>query len=134
MDAARRETVRRRAGRRCEYCHFPDHAADLPFHVEHIIASVHLLDDTLGNLAWACPRCNLRKGTNLATIDPATGVLVEIFHPRTMEWRDHFTIQDGLVVGNTPCGCGTANLLDMNNDIRLHHRRRLIEQGEFERD
>ena len=61
MDAATRDMVRQRAGGRCEYCHFPDHALDLPFHVEHIVAVVHRPDDEPMNLAWACPRCNVQS-------------------------------------------------------------------------
>jgi 5-methylcytosine-specific restriction endonuclease McrA len=35
------------------------------FHVEHIIATQHVRDDSLENLALACHRCNLHKRTNL---------------------------------------------------------------------
>lgn len=131
MDAATRELVRQRAGERCEYFHFPEHALDLPFHVEHIIATVHRPDDSLSNLAWACPRCNLHKGPNLATIDLETGQTVELFNPRTMKWMEHFAIHDGEIVGMTACGRGTVHLLGMNDAQRLEHRRPLIEQGEF---
>ena len=41
MDAATRRLVLRRAGSRCEYCRLPQHAVDLTFHVEHIIAKQH---------------------------------------------------------------------------------------------
>jgi hypothetical protein len=131
MDAAIRQLIRERAGHRCEYCRFPDHALNLPFHVEHIVANIHRIDDSLENLAWACPRCNLRKGTNLSTIDSESGERVDVFNPRTMVWTDHFEIRAGLVVGITSCGRGTVSLLDMNNDVRLNHRRRLIELNEF---
>jgi hypothetical protein len=134
MDAATRELVRQRAGKRCEYCHFPDHALDLPFHIEHIVASVHRPDDSPTNLAWACPRCNLRKGPNLATIDPEAGEQVGLFNPRTMKWSEHFAIHDAHVTGVTSCGRGTVHLLDMNSEARLAHRQKLIEQGEFEFD
>src|SRR5438034_5387039 len=112
MDAATRELIRQRAARRREYCHFPDRALDLPFHVEHIVASVHLIDDSVENLAWACPRCNLRKGTNLSTIDFETGERVDLFNPRIMIWDEHFAIRDGYVIGMSACGRGTAHLLD----------------------
>ena len=112
MDAATRESVRQRAGQRCEYCHFPDHALNLPFHVEHIIASVHRPDDRPANLAWSCPRCNLRKGPNLTTIDPATDQPVDLFNPRMMAWADHFAIRNAVVIGITPCGRGTVRLLE----------------------
>jgi hypothetical protein len=132
MDAAARQLVRQRARQRCEYCRFPDHALNLPFHVEHVIASVHRIDDSIANLAWACPRCNLKKGTNLSTVVVETGEHVDLFNPRTMNWSDHFIVQNGFIIGITACGIGTARLLDMNNELRLNHRRVLIEQGEFD--
>src|SRR3972149_6118213 len=131
MDAATRERVRQRAGRRCEYCRTPDHALDLPFHVEHIVATVHRADDRPTNLAGACPRCHLRKGPNLTTIDSDTGNRVDLFDPRTMSWQEHFVVVDGIVEGITPCGRGTAHLLDMNHERRVQHRRQLIAMGEF---
>ncbi len=67
-----REVVRR-AGGRCEYCHFPEQAAELPFHLDHIIARKHLGLTEEANLAWACFSCNLRKGPNIAGLDPVTG-------------------------------------------------------------
>ena len=91
MDAAVRNLVRKRAGNRCEYCRLPQQCYDLTFHVEHIVASQHQQDDDPSNLALACDRCNLQacdrcnlhKGTNLVTIDPATGARAELFNPRT---------------------------------------------------
>jgi hypothetical protein len=62
----------------------------------------------MSNLAWACPRCNLKKGPNLTTIDVETNQPTELFNPRTMEWIDHFIIRDGFVLGRTACGRGTA--------------------------
>jgi hypothetical protein len=131
MDAATREQVRRRASGRCEYCHFPDHASDLPFHVEHIVASSHGGDDSFANLAWACARCNLRKGPNLATIDPDGRTQVVLYNPRTMPWDEHFEIRDGWVGGVSAVGRGTVRLLDMNHPRRLAHRKELMERGEF---
>lgn len=52
MDAATREYVCERAKRRCEYCQFPEEHSGLPFHIEHIIATVHRIDEGVANLAW----------------------------------------------------------------------------------
>ena len=131
MVASTREWVRQRGSRRCEYCHISEHALDLPFHVDHVVASVHRADDDPDGLAWPCPRCNLRKGPNLSTIDPETDQVVEVFNPRTMGWTEHFAVRNGYIEGITPCGRGTVRLLDMNNPLRLQHRRQLIEQGDF---
>lgn len=131
MDPATRDFVRRRANARCEYCRLPDSVSDLPFHVEHVVATVHHVDHRVTNLAWACPRCNLRKGPNLATIDPETGERVDVFNPRLLTWSEHLSLVDGEIVGQTPIGRGTVRLLDMNNEHRLQHRRELIANGEF---
>jgi hypothetical protein len=37
-DRALEAEVVDRAQGRCEYCHFPEEAAELPFHTDHIIA------------------------------------------------------------------------------------------------
>lgn len=73
MSAALRLSVRKRAGARCEYCRLPDLAPDLMrFHLEHIRARRHGGRNSLMNLAWACARCNERKGPNLSGVDPDT--------------------------------------------------------------
>ncbi len=132
MDASTRELVRRRAGDRCEYCHMPQDATPfIPFHLEHIIAKQHLdlVRDELGNLAYACDRCNAFKGPSLSSIDPNTGDKVEVFNPRTDEWSDHFEIAGGRILGLTPIGRATARLLNMNDSRRVELRLRWLEEG-----
>jgi hypothetical protein len=46
------EVIQRAYGR-CEYCHFPVAGAELPFHVDHIIAEKHGGATHSANLAWA---------------------------------------------------------------------------------
>ena len=58
MDVATRRLVRERARDRCEYCRLPQAAVQATFHVEHIIAKQHVVDDAPSNLALACDRCN----------------------------------------------------------------------------
>ncbi|MFM9963574.1 MAG: HNH endonuclease [Planctomycetaceae bacterium] len=73
MDAATRQFVFLRAEGVCEYCRMrQDSIPFLTFHVEHIRAQQHLEDDTLENLALACPHCNFHKGPNLTSIDLVT--------------------------------------------------------------
>jgi 5-methylcytosine-specific restriction endonuclease McrA len=129
MGAAVRQFVRARAGNRCEYCRLPQEAYDLTFHVDHVVASQHHQDDTPSNLALACDRCNLHKGTNLAAIDPETGDTVPVFNPRTDSWDDHFALVDAEVMGTTPTGRATARLLAMNSERRLLLRKRLLATG-----
>src|SRR6516164_9040955 len=75
MDETTKEQVRQRADGCCEYCHLPEVHVLTPFQIEHVIARQHRGRDALTNLAWACLRCNLHKGTNLTGIDPKTNRL-----------------------------------------------------------
>lgn len=131
MDAAVRKLVRERAGNRCEYCHLPQHCYDLTFHIEHVVASQHLQDDDPSNLALACDRCNLHKGTNLVTIDHETNDQVQLFNPRTDSWDEHFSLVSAEIVGTSPTGRATARLLQMNSERRLLLRKRLLSTGEM---
>ena len=81
------------------------------------------------NLALACHRCNLHKGTNLVGRDPQTGRIAALFHPRQNAWSEHFAFCDGEIVGLTATGRTTASLLQMNTPDRTELRLRLIEAG-----
>ena len=130
--SAQRELVRARAGRRCEYCHMPDFALDpADFHVEHILARQHGGTDEPGNLAWACAFCNLYKGPNLTSLDPDTGELVPLFHPRRDSWDEQFALVGSRIEGKTPKGRTTAWLLQMNSPSYLALRASLIAEGRF---
>lgn len=122
METWTREMIRQRAEGRCEYCHIPDELSHLPFHVEHIVAVVHEPNHHESNLAWACPHCNAHKGPNLSTIDPSTGQKVDLFNPRRDVWDEHFSLQGYLIVGSTPIGRGTLQLLKMNAPLRVELR------------
>jgi len=131
MDAAVRNLVRKRAGNRCEYCRLPQRCYDLTFHVEHVVASQHGQNDDPSNLALACDRCNLHKGTNLVTIDHETGEQVRIFNPRGDSWDEHFSLVGAEIVGTSPAGKATARLLHMNSERRIRLRSRLLSAGEM---
>jgi HNH endonuclease len=125
MDKALQELVRQRAQNRCEYCQFP-----LPqFHFEHIIARKHGGSTTQDNLALACVRCNFHKGANLSGIDPQTGTVVSLFHPRRDVWIEHFFWQGPRLVGITPSGRATIVVLEINHPLRVIARERLISEG-----
>ncbi len=126
MDAATQIRIRQRAGHRCEYCLAPEELSALSFHVEHITARQHGGGGHDENLALSCPDCNWSKGPNLTSLDPDTGEITPLFHPRRQQWKDHFSVQEVLIIGITKAGRTTAWLLDMNNDERQHYRRWLI--------
>jgi hypothetical protein len=131
MDPRLRQRVRDRARNRCEYCHLPQSAIRVQLQVEHIIALQHRGASVEENLALACDRCNLHKGTNLSAIDPATDQVVRLFHPRTDDWEAHFLPVGAEIVGQTPEGRATVRLLEFNTTQRLQLREDLIAVGEW---
>ena len=133
LSAQRRARIRRRAQQACEYCHLPQRASILPHHIDHIIAQQHLGADDENNLCLCCLRCNLKKGPNIASIDPEVESeprIVALFHPRRQRWQDHFQLgEDGRITGVTPEGRAIPRLLDFNAEDRVQLRRVLLRQG-----
>lgn len=117
----RRET-RLRAADRCEYCGLAQTDSLLPFHVEHILAKQHGGTTILDNLALACPNCNLHKGPNLTGIDPDTGLVCRLFHPRQDRWEAHFKYLGVRVAGTSATGRTTVWLLGMNSEEQMRLR------------
>lgn len=115
--------VRSRAGERREYCLRRQEVSPLiRLQIEHVIPRKHDGDDDLTNLALACVDCNLRKSSDLAGLDPVSGGLTPLFHPRQDVWGDHFE-WDGLgIVGKTAVGRTTVRVLTLNSPERLRVR------------
>src|SRR5512135_536754 len=114
MDRRLQAAVRLRAEGRCEYCHFPEAFARLPFQVDHIIPEKHQGPTTLENLALSCFSCNTCKGPNLAGLDPQTGELTRLFHPRRDRWEGHFRWEGPVLFGLTAVGRVTVQVLRIN--------------------
>ena len=76
------------------------------------------------NLAYACWRCNRHKGTDLGSFDPETQEFCFLFNPRTQQWLEHFTFNGVVIVGLTPFGRTTTQLLQFNSEERLKERQR----------
>lgn len=131
MDRLLRTPVWERAGSRCEYCQLPQEYADAPHEVDHIIAEKHRGLTEPDNLALACFACNNHKGPNIAGIDPVSGEIVRLFHPRQDRWNEHFTWTGPQLIGLTPIGRATVQVLEINLRHRLLHRQALIEEGVF---
>jgi hypothetical protein len=128
------QLVRRRAGDRCEYCHMPAEFSFLPFEMDHIVARQHGGRTISSNLALACAYDNGFKGPNIAGLDPKTGRLVRLFHPRWHKWQHHFRWQGPLLVSRTAIGRATVTVLAINHPLRVEQRRLLIEAGLFGQD
>jgi hypothetical protein len=120
--------VRSRALGHCEYCLFPESASALPFHIDHIIAQKHGGQSDSENLAWACFSCNLRKGPNIAGLDPETGEIARLFNPRVDKWTEHFAWDGVWLRGKTRIGRATVMVLDINHVDALAVREALHEE------
>lgn len=133
MDELLRDLVQQRALGLCEYCHFPSEwdAAAFAFQIDHIIAQKHGGRTVAENLALACYHCNNYKGPNIAGIDPLTEQMVRLFHPRQDRWADHFQWDGPILLGLTPVGRATIEVLAINQPSYVVVRESLIEQGVF---
>jgi len=131
MDRLLRDQVWQRAASHCEYCQMPQSLTDAGHEVDHIIAEKHRGPTTSENLALACFQCNNHKGPNIAGVDPDTGQVTELFHPRQDRWNEHFAWRGPVMVGLTPIGRSTVAVLEINLRHRLIHRQALIEEGVF---
>ncbi len=131
VTAALRRAVFARAKQRCEYCLTPDAYVPAPFVAEHIIPRAKGGKSRPNNLACSCPACNAHKYTTTAALDPLTGELAALFHPRRQRWADHFELAAGglLIVGRTPTGRATIETLQLNHTTMLNLRRLLILDG-----
>ena len=122
-----RRLVRDRAGHRCEYCLLHEDDALLPHEPDHIVPIKHRGGTQLDNLAWTCFLCNRSKGTDLASLDPKTGRLARLFHPRLDAWESHFRLEPGgRIVAFTPEGRVTEYLLKFNIHENVEMRRLLM--------
>jgi len=77
-----REFVRLRAAGFCEYCHISERFTLAEHEIDHVIAVKHGGQTVVGNLALCCTLCNRFKGSDIASIDPETGQIAPLFHPR----------------------------------------------------
>jgi hypothetical protein len=121
--------VRDRAANRCEYCHFPQTVAELPFQLDHIVALKHGGQTSADNLAYACFFCNSYKGPNIAGTDPVSGEVTRLFHPRSDRWADHFEWEGAIVRAKTAVGRATISVLRLNHPDAAAVREALLVEG-----
>ena len=132
VSARQRQAVVKRARGCCEYCHSQARFAMQPLSVEHIIPRQAGGETTLDNLALACQGCNGHKYVKTEEVDPASGELVSLFHPRRQRWRDHFAWNADftLIIGLTPTERATVETLQLNREGLVNLRRVLCAMGE----
>jgi 5-methylcytosine-specific restriction endonuclease McrA len=125
IEPALREFVRLRAAGFCEYCRISEKFTLVEHEIDHVIATKHGGETDAENLALCCTLCNRFKGTDIASIDPETGQLTPLFHPRLDRWDDHYELRNGEILGMTARGRVTVRLLRMNRTTRLKERQLL---------
>ena len=114
-----------------EYCRAIERYSPDPLSVEHIVPRSKGGDGSPRNLAGSCQGCNNHKYRSTEAPDPQTGEMVLLFHPRRQRWRDHFAWSLDLtrVVGITPTGRATVELLRLNRMGLVNMRRVLWKEG-----
>lgn len=125
--AALKRAVAARARGRCEYCLTPQSFSASPFTIDHITPSSRGGESRPENLAFACAGCNGRKYAIVDAVDPATGSIVRLFHPRHDDWNAHFVWDESFtrILGRTPIGRATIDVLALNRPELLNLRRAL---------
>jgi hypothetical protein len=128
---ALRRHVAARAKERCGYCQTQARVIGMPLEIEHIIPEVLGGDSTESNLWLACPSCNRHKGRTVQGVDKETGITASLFNPIYQVWHEHFEWdKEGLyIVGLTPTGRITVEVLHMNNPFIVHARQAWITVG-----
>lgn len=101
--------------------------------VDHIRSRKHGGGDALDNLAYACFLCNRYKGADIASVHPATGEVIRLFHPRLDVWEDHFRVAGARIEPLSAIGLVTAQLLRFNVPARALEREYLQRLGRYRR-
>jgi hypothetical protein len=64
-------------------------------------------------------------------VDPLSGELVPLFHPRRDQWAEHFLFRGLSIMGITPIGRATVRVLAMNDPRRLELRSELLARNQL---
>jgi hypothetical protein len=91
-----------------------------------VVARQHGGKTSPDNLAFSCLHCNAHKGPNVAGTDQQTGQLVRLFDPRRDDWTEHFAWSGATLIGLTPIGRVTIQVLAINEPAFLEVRHILL--------
>jgi HNH endonuclease len=127
IPVALQKVVLERSKGHCEYCLLPASFSPNSFNFEHIIPLGKAGLTALLNLAYSCGGCNAFKNNKIEAIDPLTRNFFPLFNPIAQLWENHFEwSEDDLhIVGTSPTGRATANLLKVNRDGSVNLRKLL---------
>ena len=131
LSAEVRRLVADRAEQLCEYCLIHRDDTFLGCSIDHIISIKHGGSSRDENLAYACTICNSNKGSDISSLVPGTGELVRLFNPRIDRWRDHFRLDQAVIIPLTEIGEATVRILGFNQDDPLLERETLQAIGRY---
>jgi hypothetical protein len=119
------QLVRARAQHRCEYCQTSEWLSGQLCQIDHIMPQAKGGASAEDNLCLACVACNGFKLDRIEAVDPQSGQVVSLYHPRQQRWADHFAwSEDGTqIIGLTPSGRATAAALKLNRPLAVAARR-----------
>ena len=100
------------------------------FHVEHIVARQHGGRSEPEIWRWRVAAAISTRGRTSPALIPTAARLVPLFHPRQHRWSEHFAWEGTIIVGLTPIGRATVELLAMNKWERVEVRENLQSLGE----
>jgi hypothetical protein len=98
---------------------------------EHILPEAWGGQTIEANLWLACTGCNGHKSDRTEALDPDTGEMVALFHPRQQRWSEHFawTPEGDRIIGLTPTGRATVKALQLNREALVRSRRIWVAVG-----
>jgi hypothetical protein len=131
LRASHKARGKRRAKDCCEYCWSQEACSPDTFSVEYIVPIAKGGANDAANLANACQGCNNRKFVSIAALDPLSGELALLYHPRRDRWSEHFTWNEDytLMIGLSPTGRATVEALELNRKGVVNLQRVLHERG-----
>lgn len=107
-----RREISERANDKCEYCRLPSLFYPYSYHIDHVISEKQGGETVSENLAFCCPTCNFRKGSDISAYLKEEETIVDLFNPRKDKWATHFKLMPtGLLKPLTPIGKGSIRLL-----------------------
>jgi hypothetical protein len=132
VPAKLRQFVERRANGCCEYCRSQERFSPQSFSVEHILPRQSGGTTVEENLALSCQGCNNHKAIKTSAVDPATSDIAPLFNPRQQKWFEHFAwnVDSTVIVGLTPIGRATVEVLQLNRNGLVNLRRVLYAMNE----
>ncbi|MEM9946864.1 MAG: HNH endonuclease [Cyanobacteria bacterium P01_D01_bin.36] len=131
VSAELKAQIRQQARNRYGYCLSLQQYVLGTLEIEYIIPKSAGGSSREDNLWMACRPCNSHKADRTHGIDPLSEETVALYHPRKQTWNDHFAwSNDGThIVGTTPCGRVTVEILQLNNPFSVAVRRSWVSVG-----